>query len=226
MIKIKKIIFLLILLLSLISYKCYTVYQDKIISEEKKILKDVYDEALKSHINDLKTIKHNNILDGSQKANIEEFKEPIPIKNITVEKRDTKKEKVKRKYKILGKIEIKKINFTGVIIDKATEENLKIGICKVEGNDINQIGNLVLAGHNMKDGSLFGNLKLLEIGDTFKLFDSRGNYKTYKIYRKKIISPYNLSILTQDTNEVRATLFTCTNQGEERLVLYGISNNN
>lgn len=197
------------------------IYQDKNVEEERIILNNSFNEAIKNPLNDLKDINHSKVLDNPFKEDIKETEKAKIVKEIMDRNSSKESKDTNDKYEILGKIEINKINYSGIILDEATEENLNIGISKVVGQGINKVGNLVLAGHNMKDGSLFGNLKLLDIGDTFKIFDSNGKSESYKIYRKKVIYPYDLSILTQDTKgKIKVTLFTCTNKGEDRLVLY------
>lgn len=192
------------------SYKGYTVYKDKEVEQNRILLNANFNKVIEKEIKEAKVNNNDKYIDVL-KDNKNDFKDSSNDKQKT------------NNYNIIGKIEIDKIKHSSIIIDGATKENLDIGICKVSGNRVNTIGNLVLAGHNMKDGSLFGNLHLLNIGDTFRVIDNKGAIKKYKIYRKKVISPYDLSILSETKDKTRVTLFTCTQQGKKRLVLYGIA---
>ncbi|WP_462410749.1 sortase [Neobacillus sp. Marseille-QA0830] len=122
---------------------------------------------------------------------------------------------------ILGKVEIDALGLSYVILDGASEKNLAISITKVTGPDIHQQGNLVLAGHNMRDGSLFGKLRNLKINDSIRLEDLNGITKEYIIYKKEMVEPTNLSPLNQDldTNPT-VTLITCNASGEKRVIFY------
>jgi sortase (surface protein transpeptidase) len=58
---------------------------------------------------------------------------------------------------VFGKIMIPSLDIQYIILNKTTDENLDISITKVTGPAIHQKGNLVLAGHNMKNGSFLEN---------------------------------------------------------------------
>ncbi len=207
----KRMKFLFFLLIILLGFKAFNTHQDIKIMQKRDIINSSFHRATESHISDFKGVSNSNALDEPLKGDIEENREPIEVEVTN-----------KSNYDVIGKIFIEKINYSGVIFDSATEENLKLGICKIAGNNINEVGNLVLAGHNMRNGTLFSNLKSLDVGDIFQITNSRGMTKNYIIFRKKIISPYDLSLLAQPSDEVKATLFTCTEKNTKRLVLYAI----
>lgn len=121
---------------------------------------------------------------------------------------------------VVGRIVINKIGLDYPILEGATEDNLNISITRFYGSKVNTVGNCILAGHNMKDGSLFGKLKAIENGDSIILQDNSGIKKEYKVFSIKVIEPTDFSILFQDTNSNSwATLLTCTNNGKSRLVI-------
>lgn len=51
-------------------------------------------------------------------------------------------------YKVVGIIKIPKIDLEYPILEKTNKESLNISITKFWGNEINEIGNVTLAGHN------------------------------------------------------------------------------
>ena len=59
-------------------------------------------------------------------------------------------------YKVVGIINIPKINIEYPILEKTNKESLKLSITKFWGEKINQKGNVVLAGHNNLNNKMFG----------------------------------------------------------------------
>lgn len=129
-------------------------------------------------------------------------------------------------YKVIGIVKIPKIELEYPILDidtynpEETKEPMKISIVKYWGGQVNDYGNLSIAGHNNYDGTMFGKTKHLEIGDTVELTDLNGNTVTYQIYDKFITDPNDVTILATNDNTIReTTLITCTNRNRERLIL-------
>lgn len=126
----------------------------------------------------------------------------------------------KKVKNVVGKIVIEKLGISYPILEGSTEENLSISITRFYGSQVNSIGNCVLAGHNMKDGSLFGRLSELSEDDNIILYDNSGNRKKYKVFNIKVVDPKDLSVLSQDTNNsCWVTLITCSNNGKNRLII-------
>lgn len=146
--------------------------------------------------------------------------EEIEIKqeNIKVEE----KEKIKMEYEgyeIEGIIEIPKINIKYPIINQTNDEAMKVSITKFWGNDVNEIGNYTMAGHNNKDGTMFGKTKYLEIGESIFMTDLYGDKVEYIIFDIYTIDPNDVSCVKsveEGTREI--TLITCTNGHKNRLI--------
>lgn len=122
---------------------------------------------------------------------------------------------------IIGKIEIPKISIKYVILDHATDKNLELSISRFMGPDIHKVGHLVLAGHNMRDGSFFGKLRWLERGDIFTLTDRKGTSAFYQIEKKYTVRANDLSpVQLTGIFEPVVTLITCDNDDNYRLILF------
>jgi len=81
-------------------------------------------------------------------------------------------------------------------------------------------GNLVIVGHNYKNGQFFGNLKELEKGDSIFLLSSNGNEQMYKVYDKYIVDETDMRCTSQETNgKIELTLITCDKDDTKRLVV-------
>lgn len=129
-------------------------------------------------------------------------------------------------YKIIGIVKIPKIGIEYPIIDidtynpEETKEPMKYAIVKYWGANVNEYGNLSIAGHNKYDGTMFGKTKNLEIGDIVELTDLKHQTIQYKIEEKFITDPNDVTILqTKDENVREVTLITCTNGNRQRLIL-------
>ena len=123
-------------------------------------------------------------------------------------------------YKVVGIINIPKINIEYPILEKTNKESLKLSITKFYGEKINQIGNVVLAGHNNLNNKMFGKIDKLENGDIIELTDSQMVTIKYEVFDKYIIDPNDIScIYPVDENSREVTLITCTNRDKNRLIV-------
>ena len=129
-------------------------------------------------------------------------------------------------YKIIGIVKIPEIELEYPILEigdidpKNAEKPMKLSIIKYWGENVNDYGNLSIAGHNNKDGTMFGKTKKLEIGDIVELTDLKGQTIKYSIYNIFVTDPNDVSILLPKDELIReVTLITCTNGNKERLIL-------
>lgn len=129
-------------------------------------------------------------------------------------------------YRIIGAINIPKINVSYPIINECTDENLNIAPTKLLGPTINTVGNLVIVGHNNWNKDFFSNLHKLENNDTVELTDLKGNKVTYKVYDKYEVKQDNFDCLDQNTNgRTELTLITCVKyQKTKRLIVKCVAN--
>ena len=123
-------------------------------------------------------------------------------------------------YKVVGIINIPKINIEYPILEKTNKESLKLSITKFWSEKINQKGNVVLAGHNNLNNKMFGKIDRLENGDIIELTDSQMVTVKYQVFDKYVIDPNDIDcIFPIDENTREITLITCTNRDKNRLVV-------
>ena len=129
-------------------------------------------------------------------------------------------------YKVIGIVKIPKINIEYPILEigdidpENAKAPMKLSIIKYWGENVNDYGNLSIAGHNNKDGTMFGKTKKLQKGDVVELTDLNGQKIQYTIYEIFVTDPNDVSILLPSKELVReVTLITCTNGNKERLIL-------
>lgn len=129
-------------------------------------------------------------------------------------------------YDVIGTVKIPKINIEYPIVSietsnpEETKIPMKFAIVKYWGGNVNDYGNLSIAGHNNYDGTMFGKTKKLEVGDMVELTDLKKQTIKYQIYQKFTTNPNDVSVLQTEDKEIReVTLITCTNGNKERLIL-------
>jgi sortase A len=117
----------------------------------------------------------------------------------------------KAEQKMLGLIEIKKINVNLPIVEGVESNNLKAGIGHIPGSaGLGQLGNSALAGHRSYTfGNFFNRLDELQIGDSITISTKKSKY-TYTIYEKLVVLPEDVYVLKGTNDESIITLITCT----------------
>ena len=129
-------------------------------------------------------------------------------------------------YKVIGIVKIPKIDIEYPILEignidpESAKAPMKISIIKYWGENVNDYGNLSIAGHNNKNGTMFGKTKKLQIGDIVELTELKGETIQYSIYDIFVTDPNDVSILLPKEEKVReVTLITCTNGNKQRYIL-------
>ena len=123
-------------------------------------------------------------------------------------------------HKVIGLIEIPATGIEYPILDKTTKLAMRTSISRFYGGEINEYGNVSLAGHNNYSGTMFGKNKNLKLGDKVLLTDLTGRTIEYKIYEIFVTDPDDTTILeTKDETKREVTLITCKNGRSERLII-------
>lgn len=154
------------------------------------------------------------------KVQIENIKNNSTNNNSNIEE-DKKEVQVEYKgYNVVGIIAIPKLEIEYPIIDKTNEEAMKVSITKFWGNNVNDIGNFTMSGHNYMDGTMFGGTKKLNVGDLIEMTDLSGRTIEYKIFDKHVIDPNDVECVNSVEGGTREiTLITCTNGRSNRLII-------
>lgn len=123
-------------------------------------------------------------------------------------------------YQVIGIIKIEKINIEYPILIECTSESMNISVARFGNGKVNEEGNLCIAGHNYLNGTMFGKLNKLEIGDEISVLDLYGNTVNYTVFDRYITNPNDTSVL-ESTNEDKKeiTLITCINGNKNRLII-------
>lgn len=162
---------------------------------------------------------NSNLLEKQNQEAVETFSREVATDN-------ENEEITMSGYKVIGIVKIPKIQIEYPILDidtynpEETKEPMKISIVKYWGENVNDFGNLSIAGHNNYNGTMFGKTKFLEKGDIVQLTDLNNKTIEYSIDDIFVTDPNDVTILQTTDEKVReVTLITCTNGNRQRLVL-------
>ncbi len=124
---------------------------------------------------------------------------------------------------VAGYISIPKIGIDRMaIIDKETPAALETSVAVRYQNNggINEEGNVVIAGHNYRNGKFFSDLKRVSIGDKIIIKDVTLNEITYTVYSVFETTPEDTSFYNRDTEGAKEiTLSTCTDDSSARTIV-------
>lgn len=170
--------------------------------------KDINQNNINQNIFDIKNQNSNNQIQNKPEEKLEEYKNmPKELKG----------------YKIIGKIEIPKLNLNTYIINETNKKSLKVSVTKLYGPTINQVGNFCIAGHNYRNNKMFGGIKKLDKGDEIILTDTYDRKVKYEVYETFQADPKDVSALNQETGgEREVTLITCTTGAIKRVIVKAV----
>lgn len=127
--------------------------------------------------------------------------------------------------KLLGRLEIPRINAQMPVVQGASDENLKTAAALLDGTSpIGSIGNAAIAAHRSHTyGRFFNRLNEVEVGDLIIVTTPEAVY-TYQAYEIKIVEPTDLSVLNRNSTHRVITLITCDPiyVATHRLIIHGV----
>ena len=212
--KVYKVIFILCLILIVILAGYY------VLAEYDKNQKEQISQEILNQMNDVTTVEERVIvvaLDDTEEEEAPVINLPSTTTSNTLNSEITANG---QNYTTEAILEYPKLGINYPVLSEETEELLKISLCKYWGPNPNKVGNYCIGGHNYKSGKMFGKLSGAEIGDEINLTDLNGNKVTYSVYNKYVVEPTDVSCTSQLTNNQKEiTLITCTNYGQDRLVV-------
>lgn len=139
--------------------------------------------------------------------------------SLTDEKMNVDKLKI-GSYKVIGTIKIESINLEYPILDRTNPESLDLSITKLNGPNLNEIGNVAIAGHNAFNGTLFSRLSSVRIGDVIEITDEQKRTLRYEVYDIYRVYPNDIAPLkTRYENKREITLISCTMDAKKRVIV-------
>ena len=136
------------------------------------------------------------------------------------------KNKTKQTYKgftVIGTIAIPKtgVNYP-VLEDPPTVKNLEVAVAALypQHAELNKPGNVVIVGHNYRNGLFFSNNKKLTNGDKIYITDLNKKRVIYTIYEVSQADKNDTSFYNRDTDgKMEITLSTCTDASNDQRII-------
>lgn len=113
----------------------------------------------------------------------------------------------------LGILTIPALDLNVPVNDTFSEADLKLTPCRYAGSLVKN--DLVICGHNY--AAHFRDLKSLKIGDELYFTDINGKTYSFTLSTQEILAPIDNAAMIDSDYDL--TLFTCTKDGQKRLVL-------
>lgn len=197
---------IVIIILSVFSFKTYASVNDNTTVEEntEKQEKSTEDIIIKEEVTDKDFTDTEEIEETEQEQENLSNSESLKQKEIqyTASNGET--------YSIIGKLNIPSLNIEYPILSSTSTALLKISLNRYWGAYPNEVGNMVVVGHNYKNDKFFSNLSKINIGDIVKISDASGNTLDYSVYKTDIVDQYDNSCTSQLTDgKKEITLITC-----------------
>lgn len=153
-------------------------------------------------------IEQNIIINNTQDGNTStESKRPVTYYN---------------NFVMIGYIEIPKISIKYPILEKETVASLEqsVAVRYPDNPKLNKPGNVVIAGHNYRNGQFFSKLKNVATGDIIKITDANGQTLVYTVYEKYETTPEDVAYITRNVgSNTEITLVTCTDNSDARIIV-------
>lgn len=145
-----------------------------------------------------------------------------PDTNTNTTGNGTRKVTYYNNFVMLGYIDIPSINIKYPILEKETVASLEksVAVRYPDNATLNEVGNVVIAGHNYRNGMFFSNLKKVAVGDKIRITDLNGKTLVYTVYEKYETTPEDVDYITRDVGQnIEITLVTCTNDNNARTIV-------
>ena len=123
-------------------------------------------------------------------------------------------------YTVLGTISIPKVNFYQPILKENTYGAYNVSVVKIKGPNLNEVGNVVIGGHNYMRSKYFMVINRLIKDDKIMITDLKGRKVIYYVYDYYITSDDDAEYLKNINDGGRyITLVTCNKGGVNRYIV-------
>lgn len=122
-------------------------------------------------------------------------------------------------YTVIARLDIESLGLHLPVLSATSSMALEISVCCYSGPAPGKDGNLVITGHNYRNGAHFGTLDKIKDGAVVTLTDIQGKTYAYTVYKEELINPDEAEKLDNTKYSRELTLITCESQGNRRLVV-------
>lgn len=227
-------IMLIVAIIIIIAILCFLGYKVYNSSKTNRKAKDIVAEFDKNSGNNNNNSNSENNSNSSEETNNDQNSSLGEILNnlgnnvgntSSIYQQPGNKDTYYEGYKVIGTISIPSINIEYPILEENTSATLKIAIVAVHPKDpanaVNKPGNLVLWGHNYKNGTFFSDIGKLTTGAKIYIKDSSGTKLEYQVYNVYTTTDSDLTYATRNTDGAReVSLSTCDNEAGKRTIVW------
>lgn len=232
------LIVIIVLIVGILGYIGYDTYTKDKVEKQAQLAVEEFDKEVENATKRIISSSKNEVVEQTNTVdteNPENNVDPSALLNqlqgdnttepSTTEPTTTEPEKqYLGDYEILGTIYIPKTKAKYPVLEEVTKTSLEKSVAVLyppNTTKLNEPGNIVIAGHNYRNGKFFSNNKKLAIGDTIEIKDTTGTTVVYEIYNIYETSPSDADYMKRDTEGRREiSLSTCTDDTTGRLVIW------
>ena len=208
------LVIIIIAILGLLAFLGYDLYQKNSLESEAEAFVSEFENTVVDQNNDNTVTSDENTTDPLTQI------EQTNTSTTTENGQPTRP--MYKGFGVVGTMNIPSINFMYPVLEKVTPKSIETAVAVLYpvGQEVNQVGNLVIIGHNYRNGLFFSNLKRVQLNDKIYITDNSGNRLTYTVYNKFETTPEDTSFYQRDTNgKPEVTLSTCTDDSSARLII-------
>ena len=229
------LIFFVVAICGIIGYFAYDLFNSNNINSNAQSAIDEFESATQTvkKNKEKNTVVENkveeNTTSGTSMLAPVETIEPVQnevAEEPVVEEPEEKEEPEKvymENYEVMGTIEIPKTGVKYPILERVTVRSIEIAVAIAypQNAELNKEGNVVIYGHNYRNGLFFSDNKKLSNGDKIYITDKYGEKVTYEIYNIYQTDANDASYFVRDTEGRREiSLQTCTDSGDGRIIIW------
>lgn len=211
------IIIAIVLVLTIVGINIYKDYS------EKKDREKTFAELQQNNVNEDSSTEDGNEVNEEENLTIGTVENGITNSTTTNPSVSSRpKTKYYKEYPMVGYIKIEKTKIEYPILLDISPSALEtsVGVMYPTNPTLNKPGNVVIIGHNYRNGKFFSNNKNLAVGDKIKITDLTGKTLTYTIYEKFETTANDTEYITRDRGDnIEISLSTCTDQGDRRIII-------
>lgn len=221
------LVVLIVVILCIVAYFGYDMYNRNTKTSNAQTAMAEFEEATKS----VRKKKVTNTV-GDEIDQTGEVTEIIERENVPddqtaagqeVEGTDEQQEREKvmyEGYEMLGTIKIPATKCEYPILAQVTKHSIEVAVAQLYGPELNTPGNVVIVGHNYRNGMFFSNNHKLKMGDSIYI-TSPEETVVYEIYNMYYTSPDDAEYMRRDTEGRREiSLSTCNDDSSQRLIIW------
>ncbi len=220
------LVIIIIAIIGLLIFWGIDTYTKYYITKEASDAVDKFEDEVKNNINNNTTNIITNEITGNENLIDQNL-----INGVTTNgsggnnsgNANTDNKKYYKGFVMKGTIKIPETGLECPVLENAGKKAIEVavGIQYPTGADLNQKGNVIIAGHNYRNNMFFSNNKKLEIGDKIYITDLTGQTLSYTIYNKYETTPEDTSYMTRDIGDnIEISLTTCTDDNSKRLIIW------